>query len=226
MTLNDNDVQKQIQRLISFINQEAITKVEEIDAKAEEEFQIEKARIIQSQRIKIGEFYQKKIRQLELAKKIKDSTLMNAARLKVLVNRDNYIHQLLDESRSRLLAISRNPNQYPTALSGLITQGLLQLVEPNVNLKCRADDVDLVQSLLPQCIEEFKRQTGMNCNVTLNSTSYLPKDCCGGVELSVRQGRICVDNTLDARLDQVAEKMMPQIREQLFGVNKNRKFRT
>ncbi|VDL63529.1 unnamed protein product [Hymenolepis diminuta] len=226
MTLNDTDVQRQIQRLISFIDQEANTKVEEIDAKAEEEFQIEKARIIQSQRIKIGEFYQKKIKQLELAKKIKDSTLMNAARLKVLVNRDDYIHQLLNEARSRLLVISRDPVQYRTTLDGLITQGLLQLVESNVNLKCRAEDVDLVQSLLPTCIEELKRQTGIDCNVTVNTTSFLPKDCCGGVELYVHHGRICVNNTLDARLEQVADKMMPQIREQLFGVNKNRKFRT
>lgn len=47
---------------------------------------------------------------------------MNAARLKVLVNRDDYIHQLLNEARSRLLVISRDPVQYRTTLAGLITQ--------------------------------------------------------------------------------------------------------
>lgn len=44
--------------------------MEEIDAKAEEEFQIEKSRLVQNQRLKIMEFYTKKEKQLELAKKM------------------------------------------------------------------------------------------------------------------------------------------------------------
>lgn len=55
---------------MAFIDQEANTKVEEIDAKAEEEFQIEKSRLVQNQRLKIMEFYAKKEKQLELAKKM------------------------------------------------------------------------------------------------------------------------------------------------------------
>lgn len=42
MGLSDNDVQKQLRHMIAFIEQEAIEKAEEIDAKAEEEFNIEK----------------------------------------------------------------------------------------------------------------------------------------------------------------------------------------
>ena len=42
MALSDADVQKQIQQMVAFIEQEASEKVEEIDARAEEEFNIEK----------------------------------------------------------------------------------------------------------------------------------------------------------------------------------------
>ncbi|VDK33258.1 unnamed protein product [Taenia asiatica] len=226
MSLNDTDVHKQIQRLVAFIDQEANTKVEEIDAKAEEEFQIEKSRLVQNQRLKIMEFYTKKEKQLELAKKIQDSNLMHQARLKVLHNRERFIEELLQEARKRLYAITKDTKKYSVTLGGLITQGLLQLVEPEATIKCRSEDYDLVKSLIPASVKEVKRQAGIDCNVTVDNVNFLPQDSCGGVEIYVRQGRICVNNTLDARLDQVAEKMMPQIREQLFGVNKNRKFHT
>ena len=42
MALSDADVQRQIQQMVAFIEQEASEKVEEIDARAEEEFNIEK----------------------------------------------------------------------------------------------------------------------------------------------------------------------------------------
>jgi len=46
----------------------------------------------------------------------------------------------------------------------------------------------------------------------------------GGVELYAQRGRIKVNNTLEARLEMVAEQKLPQIRNALFGVNENRKF--
>lgn len=43
MGITDNDVQKQLRHMMAFIEQEANEKAEEIDEKAEEEFQLEKA---------------------------------------------------------------------------------------------------------------------------------------------------------------------------------------
>ncbi|KAL7055888.1 hypothetical protein AAHC03_023058 [Spirometra sp. Aus1] len=224
MSLNDTDVQKQIQRLVAFIDQEANTKVEEIDAKAEEEFQLEKSRLVQNQRLKIMDFYAKKEKQLELSKKIQDSNLMHQARLQVLQSREQFIEKLLAEARERLFTATKDTAKYRTTLEGLISQALLQLVEPNVLIKCRKCDVDLVQSVLPSCITTVQKATGLTCSAKIDTNSFLPESCSGGVEVSVNDGRIRVINTLDARLDQVAEKMLPQIREQIFGVNKNRKF--
>jgi V-type H+-transporting ATPase subunit E len=44
------------------------------------------------------------------------------------------------------------------------------------------------------------------------------------VELLTRQGKIKVDNTLEARLKMVAHNNLPQMRNALFGANQNRKF--
>lgn len=85
--------------MMAFIEQEANEKAEEIDAKAEEEFNIEKGRLVQQQRLKIMEYYEKKEKQVELQKKIQSSNMLNQARLKVRLPLDPqariYAHLLL-----------------------------------------------------------------------------------------------------------------------------------
>ena len=56
--------------MMAFIEQEASEKAEEIDTKAEEEFNIEKSRIFQENKIKIMEFYEKKEKQVELQRRM------------------------------------------------------------------------------------------------------------------------------------------------------------
>lgn len=56
--------------MMAFIEQEANEKAEEIDAKAEEEFNIEKGRLVQHQRLKIMEYFERKEKQVELQKKM------------------------------------------------------------------------------------------------------------------------------------------------------------
>ncbi|KAA0197520.1 putative ATPase H+ transporting lysosomal 31 kDa V1 subunit E [Fasciolopsis buskii] len=224
MALNDTEAQRQIRHMVAFIDQEAREKVEEIDAKAEEEFQIEKSRLVQSQRMKIMEYYSRKEKQIELSKKIQDSNLKNLSRLKVLQSRENHVEMLLDEAKQRLAELSRDRPRYEACIRGLITQSLLQLLEPEVVVKCRASDQELVQTVLPSCLSAYKQMVNTDCRVAI-AKEYLPESSAGGVELSSKDGRIKVVNTLESRLDQISEQMMPQLREILFGVNENRKFR-
>lgn len=82
--------------MMAFIEQEANEKAEEIDAKAEEEFNIEKGRLVQQQRLKIMEYYEKKEKQVELQKKIQSSNMLNQARLKVSFTLlPNFPHKLI-----------------------------------------------------------------------------------------------------------------------------------
>ncbi|OBS79648.1 hypothetical protein A6R68_22150, partial [Neotoma lepida] len=96
MVLIDADVQKQIKRMIAFFKQEANKKAEEICAKAEEESNIEKGCHVQTQRLKIMEYYEKKEKQIEQHKKIQMSNQMNQARFKVLRAKDDCITDLLN----------------------------------------------------------------------------------------------------------------------------------
>lgn len=61
---------------------------------------------------------------------------------------------------------------------------------------------------------------------TIEYKDSLPDDSAGGIIGSTMQGRIKVDNTLNERLKILEEKMLPELREDLFGKNPNRKFYT
>lgn len=224
MALSDADVQKQIKHMMAFIEQEANEKAEEIDAKAEEEFNIEKGRLVQQQRLKIMEYYEKKEKQVELQKKIQSSNMLNQARLKVLKVREDHVGSVLEECRRRLGEVTRDTARYSEILSALITQGLLQLMEPNVVVRGRQADAQLIQNVLPSAVESYKSTSGKDVVVTLDTDFYLPADATGGVELVTQSSRIKVSNTLESRLELIAQQLIPEIRNALFGRNLNRKF--
>uniref|UniRef100_T1J5G9 V-type proton ATPase subunit E n=1 Tax=Strigamia maritima TaxID=126957 RepID=T1J5G9_STRMM len=224
MALSDADVHKQIKHMMAFIEQEANEKSEEIDAKAEEEFNIEKGRLVQQQRLKIMEYYERKEKQVELQKKIQSSNMLNQARLKVLKAREDHIKTVLEEARSKLALAAQDPARYKSVMHGLILQAMYQLNEKLVSLRCKQIDIPLVQSLIPDCKDKFKEKTQEECDVRLDTENCLTPETCGGIELSALRGRIKVTNTLENRLDLLAQQMIPDIRVTLFGRNPNRKF--
>jgi len=222
--MNDADVQKQIKHMIAFIDQEASEKAEEIDAKAEEEFNIEKGRLVQQQRVKIMEYYERKEKQIELQKKIQNSNLLNAARLRVLKAREDHLKNVLEDARHRLNQLALDPTNYKRLMEGLISQGLFQLLEPAVILRCRQQDMSIVQEALERSLDAYRNAVKKDVKVTVDTENFLPNDLSGGVELYAQRGQLKVENTLDSRLDLMSQQMLPELREILFGPNPNRKF--
>ncbi|CAF1135738.1 unnamed protein product [Adineta steineri] len=225
MGLSENDVAKQIQQMISFIKQEAAEKVEEIEAKAEEEFNIEKSRLVSQQRIKIIEYYDKKEKQIELQRKIQHSNLANASRLAILKARDDYVQTLKDEARKQLTILTQDQSKYTTILANLIAQGLFLLMEKDVTIRCRRNDTNLVKQLIPDAMDRYKKELKQkDIKITIDDKNFLPDESAGGIELYAMGGKIKVSNTIEARLSMIFNQILPEIREKLFGVNQNRKY--
>jgi V-type H+-transporting ATPase subunit E len=163
--------------MIAFIQQEAAEKVEEIEAKAEEEFNIEKSRLVSQQRIKIIEHYDKKEKQIELQKKIQHSNLANASRLSILKARDDYVQTLKEEAKKQLNNLTQDQTKYKTILGNLIAQGLFLLMEKEVTLRCRRNDIDLVQKLIPDAINRYKQELKQkDIKITVDEKNFLPDD--------------------------------------------------
>jgi len=224
MGLSDNDVQKQLRHMMAFIEQEANEKAEEIDAKAEEEFNIEKGRLVQQQRAKIMEYYEKKEKQVELQRKIQSSNMLNQARLRILKAQEDHVKNVLDEARARLFHLSNDTNRYGSILQGLISQALFQLLETKVVLRCRQKDVGAVEGALPHSLKSLNESWGQDTKVTIDRENFLNPDIAGGVEVFARDGKIKVVSTLESRLELISQQMIPEIRNYLFGRNPNRKF--
>jgi len=211
--------------MIAFIQQEAAEKVEEIEAKAEEEFNIEKSRLVSQQRVKIIEYYDKKEKQIELQRKIQHSNLANASRLSILKARDDYVQALKEEARKQLSMLTQDRSKYTTILANLIAQGLFLLMEQDVTLRCRRSDYDLVKQLIPEAVNRYKKELKQkDLKVNIDDKNFLADDSAGGVELYAMGGKIKVSNTIEARLSMIFNQILPEIREKLFGVNQNRKY--
>ncbi|XP_015908426.1 V-type proton ATPase subunit E [Parasteatoda tepidariorum] len=224
MSLSDADVQKQINHMMAFIEQEANEKVEEIDAKAEEEFNIEKGRLVQEQRLKIMEYYDKKEKQVELQRKIQSSNMLNQARLKVLKAREDHIRTVLEEAKKQLHGLTRDQSRYQEVMKNLVLQAVFQLLEKEVSVKCRKQDIPVVESSLKSISDAYQQQVEKPIRITIDKDNCLPSDCAGGVEISAQHGKLKINNTLESRLDMISQQLLPEIRQTLFGSNPNRKF--
>ncbi|XP_038176859.1 V-type proton ATPase subunit E 2 [Arvicola amphibius] len=226
MALSDTDVQKQIKHMMAFIEQEANEKAEEIDAKAEEEFNIEKGRLVQTQRLKIMDYYEKKEKQIEQQKKIQLSTMRNQARITVLRARDNLILELLKDVKMRLSTIVLDPDIYQELLDKLVLQAFLRLLEPAMIVRCRPQDIHLVEAAVQRALPQYMMLCQKRSDVHVDHEAYLAPNAAGGVEVYSSDQKIKVSNTLESRLTLAALEKMPEIRRALFGGNANRKFFT
>lgn len=224
MALGDTEVQKQIKHMVAFIEQEANEKAEEIEAKAEEEFNIEKGRLVQEQRLKIMEFYEKKEKQVELKRRIYNSHLQNQARLKALKKREDLIKNVLEEARQKLTEVARDVELYQKVLQKLIAQSLFRLIEHEVIIRCRKQDLGLVENALDSVKSEYKDALKKEVIIKIDKEQFLSADICGGVEVFAQGGKIKVTNTLESRLDLISQQLLPEVRVALFKRNPNRKF--
>merc|ERR1712080_454161 len=114
--------------------------------------------------------------------------------------------------------------KYKRVLEGLLTQCLFQLLEPVALIRCRREDVDLVKEVKDTALKVYREKTKNECGLEIDANNWLSSDGAGGVELTAKQGRIKVTNTLESRLDLLSRQMLPEVRTTLFGANAARKF--
>ncbi|XP_043715646.1 V-type proton ATPase subunit E-like [Telopea speciosissima] len=226
--MNDTDVSKQIQQMVRFIRQEAEEKANEITVSSEEEFNIEKLQLVEAEKRRIRQEYERKEKQGEVRKKIEYSMQLNASRIKVLQAQDDMVNSMKEAASKELLRVSHDEHVYKNLLKNLIVQSLLRLKEPAVLLRCRKDDLSLVEAVLPSASLEYAEKASVHePEIIIDRHVYLPPApthhhahgpfCSGGVVLASRDGKIVCENTLDARLDVLFRKKLPEIRKSLFG---------
>jgi len=231
--LREEEVKNQLRQMCNFILKEAIEKAEEIRVKAEEEFNIEKQKILQAEKIKIMKDFERKEKQVEVQKKIAHSNELNASRLRTLKARDDAVNGVLQKAYRHLNGISEGPN-YRDLLIELTVQALIKLEEPTCFVMCREADHSLVNSILPKCAEKYEKTIpGKKVKMTIDTVNRLAPPrvegsdaafCSGGIVLATAEGRILCNNTLEQRLALAFDQLLPTIRVMMFGHGAGRKY--
>jgi len=232
MDASSQETQAQIVQMTQFILNEAKDKAEEIDTKALQEFSVEKLKVVNSSKEKIQQDYARKAKQVETQAAIARSTAINRSRLEKIKSRQDMLTKLAEDSKASLADKLKDQVTMKKFVTQLIVQGLLMLLEDQVQVRCRASDDALVSSCMNDAAQEYARiiqaATGAKkaCQLSLDKAVKLPAapassghgpSCLGGVVLACQNGTITIDNTIDSRLGLVMEQAKPTIRELLFG---------
>ncbi|ODM14376.1 V-type proton ATPase subunit E [Aspergillus cristatus] len=223
--LSDDQVAGELRKMTAFIHQEALEKAREINIKADEEFAIEKSKLVRQETAAIDTLYEKKFKQAAMSQQITRSTLANRTRLRVLSGRQELLDGLFQQAREKVTGIAGgDAKKYEEVLKGLVLEGLYTLNEDKVSVRARKKDYDSVKKAIEEATAEFKKAVGKDTVAELDEEEPLPEGSAGGVSIIGGQGKIEIVNTFEERLRLLEIDALPAVREILFGKNENRKF--
>lgn len=164
----------ELKKMTAFIRQEALEKAKEIQIKADEEFAIEKSKLVRQETAAIDAAYEKKFKQASMSQQITRSTLANKTRLRVLGARQELLDDLFEQARKKLSDVSKDKGKYQAALKNLILEGLYSMNEAKVQVRARKSDYDTVKKAIPEAEKEYKDKVGKDVKVEIDEKNPLP----------------------------------------------------
>jgi len=201
--------------IISEAREQARMIEEEGDKLAEDE----KRRIVDTETAKMKREATRKGKQMSAQDKIDQSKAKNIARLSVLSQQEVLMQGALNAASVELGKIHSSAS-YASLLEGLILQALIKLNERRVTVQCLARDSDKVRQAGAAATKKYTEPVELIYTDTpLPVLQAADTPCLGGVVLWSENGHICCKNTLNVRLDFVADTKMPSIKALMFPDN-------
>jgi V-type H+-transporting ATPase subunit E len=166
----------ELRKMTAFIRQEALEKAREIQLKADEEFAIEKSKLVRQETAAIDTLYEKKFKQAAMSQQITRSTLANKTRLRVLGGRQELLDELFQTAREKVSKVAANDKKkYQDMLKGLVLEGLYYLNEDKVAIRSRKKDYDVAKKAMEEAAKEYKDKVGSEVTVTVDESEPLPE---------------------------------------------------
>ena len=160
--------------MTAFIRQEALEKAREIQIKADEEFAIEKSKLVRQETSAIDTQYEKKFKQAGMSQQITRSTVANKTRLRVLGARQELLDDLFEQARGKLGDYNQG-DKYKEVLKNLMLEGLYALSEKNVIVRARKNDYDAVRSAIGDAQREYKEKTEKEVKIEIDEKNPQPE---------------------------------------------------
>jgi V-type H+-transporting ATPase subunit E len=222
--LSDDQVAGELKKMTAFIRQEAMEKANEIRLKADEEFAIEKSKLVRQETAAIDTSYEKKFKQASMSQQITRSTVSNKSRLRVLSARQELLDTLFQDASGKLADVSKDKKKYQSILKNLILEAAYALNEDKLQIKVRKADNDIAKKAADEAQTEYKSNLSKEVAITIDESDPLPAESAGGAIVVGTGGKIDINNTFEERLRLLETDALPTIRATLFGENQNRKF--
>ena len=171
-------VSNELKKMTAFIRQEALEKAKEIQIKADEEFAIEKSKLVRQDTSSIDLTYAKKHKQASMSQQITRSTLANKTRIKVLSARQELLDELFEKARGKLSGYADDDKKgggYEGMCRGLVLEGLYALNEGKVAVRARKKDYEVVRRAIEGAKKEYKEKLGKEVVVELDEKNPQPE---------------------------------------------------
>jgi V-type H+-transporting ATPase subunit E len=161
--------------MTAFIRQEAMEKANEIRLKADEEFAIEKSKLVRQEQASIDSSYEKKFKQASMSQQITRSTVSNKSRLRILSARQELLNKLFEQAEKKLGDVSKDKKKYQSIMKDLIVEGAYALNEDKLQVKVRKADYDLTKKAIEEAQTEYKKNVGKEVSITIDESDPLPE---------------------------------------------------
>ena len=160
-----------------FIRQEALEKAREIEIKADEEFAIEKSKLVRAETASIDQHYAHRSKQAAMSQQIVRSTLANRSRLRVLGARQELLNDLFEKAGKKLEkeGSSGGDKKYGELCKGLLLEAAYALAgESKLSVRARKKDAGAVKGALDAAAKEYKDKVGKEVKFDLDEKNPLP----------------------------------------------------
>lgn len=162
--------------MTAFIRQEAMEKANEIRLKADEEFAIEKSKLVRQETASIDSSYEKKFKQASMSQQITRSTVSNKSRLRILSARQELLDRLFEDAGKKLGDVSKDKKKYQGILKNLILEGAYALNEDKLQVKVRKADNDVAKQAIEEAQKDYKSNTNKDVAITIDESDPLPSE--------------------------------------------------
>ena len=222
--------------MIKFIEAHGKERVSDINMQMENDFTVQKEKMIDAEKKRLYEQFNKDLNIAEINLKIEKSAQANKVRINKMSQTNVLVESLREKTKQSLQEkMSSDRAAYSELLKKLLVQGLIKLIERKVTLRCRESDHEILQAVIDDAVSEYKElmlsqvkdlegKDDIPCEVTIDEEKRLPEyneadptnSCLGGFVMYARKNRIVCSQTLDERVNMTYEQAIPAMRAQLF----------
>jgi V-type H+-transporting ATPase subunit E len=169
-------VGQELKKMTAFIKQEAMEKAREIEIKADEEFAIEKSKLVRQEQGTIDTTYEKKFKAAAMSQQITRSTVANKTRLKVLGSRQELLDGIFEQAQKRLGEATKDKAKYEDVLKNLMLEGFYALNEPKLLVRIRKSDTEVVKKAIEKASKEYTEKVNKDISVSIDEKNPQPQD--------------------------------------------------